>query len=270
MLRLYLGPELAKLIEGINADLKAAWKYLDVNYGDPRVVSDTVINDIEKFIVIQSGEESRFCDLVNLVRRSYNILKEVKRPQDLDNTHVISLIERKMLKDDLRVWVRHLTLHKVEPTMANLLEWMEEAMSARLRTGANIRKNRQSSHPSINAFSVDQPNQSKNFKPSCYVCQGMHYVDECTCFKNITPVQRYKIVQEQRACFCCLKRGKGHTAINCSKKRECNEMNEMVHLANISITSFYMVVCQPHKSCPSEVSCKKTRVMQFYLWRLDM
>ena len=106
MLRSCLGSEPAKLNEGINADLKAEWKYLDVNYGDPRVVSDTVVNDIEKFIVIQSGEESRFCDLVKLVRRSYNILKEVKRPQDLDNTHVNLLIKRKMLKDDLRVYGR--------------------------------------------------------------------------------------------------------------------------------------------------------------------
>ena len=99
-------------------------------------------------------------------------------------------------------------------------------MSAGLRTGANIHKNRESSHPSINAFSVDQPNQSKEFKPSCYVCQGKHYVDECTRFESITPVKRYKIIQEQRACFCCLKRGKAHTAINCSKKRECKERNE--------------------------------------------
>ena len=41
ILRLCLGPEPAKLIEGISSDLKAAWKYLDQNYGDPRVISDS-------------------------------------------------------------------------------------------------------------------------------------------------------------------------------------------------------------------------------------
>ena len=139
ILRSCLNAQPAKLIEGISSDLKTAWKYLDQNYGNPRVVSDTVTSDLERFKVIQPGEDHRFCDLVNLVRRSYNILKEVKRKQDSDNTHVISLIERKMTKDDLRVWARHLNSRKVEPSMENLLEWMEEEMTARIRSGATIR-----------------------------------------------------------------------------------------------------------------------------------
>lgn len=93
ILRSCLGPEPSKLVDGISTDLKAAWNYLDQNYGDPRVVSDVVTADLERFKAIQPGEDQQFCELVNLVRRSYNILKGVKRPQDIDNTHVISLIE---------------------------------------------------------------------------------------------------------------------------------------------------------------------------------
>ena len=125
ILRSCLGPEPGKLIEGISSDLNSAWKYLDQNDGDPRVISDIVSGDLENFNAIQPGEDNRFCDLVNLVRRSDNILKEVKRPQDIDNTHVISLIERKMTKDDLKVWARHIYLQKLEPSMSNLLQWME-------------------------------------------------------------------------------------------------------------------------------------------------
>ena len=135
VLRSCLSSEPAKLIEGISSDLNAAWKYLDQNYGDPRVVSDTVTLDLERFKSIQPGEENRFCQLVNLVRRSYNILKEIKRPQDMDSTHVMSLIERKMGEDDLRVWARHLNSEKCEPSMENLLSWMELEMTARMRSG---------------------------------------------------------------------------------------------------------------------------------------
>ena len=49
ILRSCLGPEPSKLIEGISSDLKAAWRYLDQNYGDPRVISDTVTADMERF-----------------------------------------------------------------------------------------------------------------------------------------------------------------------------------------------------------------------------
>ena len=59
-------------------DLQATWKYLGHNYGDPRVSSDTITADIERFKPIQPSEDHRFCDLVNLIRWSFNILKEVK------------------------------------------------------------------------------------------------------------------------------------------------------------------------------------------------
>ena len=154
-----MGPEPATLIEGISSDLKSAWNYLDQNYGDPRIVSDVVTSDIERFKAVQSGEDHRFCDLVNLVRRSYNILKEVKRPQDIDNTHVISLIERKMTKEDLRVWARHIHVQKLEPSMCNLLNWMDEEMTARFRSGAAIRKTGNCNRSSVNSlFAVGNEN----------------------------------------------------------------------------------------------------------------
>ena len=83
ILRSCLGPEPARLVDGISTGLKAAWNYLDQNYGDPRIVSNVVTADLERFKAIQPGEEHRLCDLVNLVGRSYNILKEVKRPRTL-------------------------------------------------------------------------------------------------------------------------------------------------------------------------------------------
>ena len=78
ILRSCLGPEPAKLVEGISTDLKSAWNYLDQNYGDSRIVSDVVTSDIERFKAVQTGEDHRFCDLVDLVRGSYNILKDEK------------------------------------------------------------------------------------------------------------------------------------------------------------------------------------------------
>ena len=77
ILRSCLGTEPAKVVEGISSDLSAAWKYLDENYSDPRIVSHTVTADLERFGAIQPGEDHRFCDLVSLLRRSFNILKEV-------------------------------------------------------------------------------------------------------------------------------------------------------------------------------------------------
>ena len=235
ILRSCLGPEPAKLFEGISFDLKAAWRYLDQNYGDPRVISDTVTADLERFKPIQPGEDHRFCDLVNLVRRSFNILKEVKRPQDINNTQVISLIERKMTQDDLKVWARHVNLQKLEPSMSNLLLWMEDEMTARLRSGAVIRKTGPSSRSSVHMVGSngqvdakessipEKPDDQKSKPIPCYVCKGEHYVDQCPRFLAMVPSERWKVVKEQRACFSCLKRGKSHTPFNCTRRKACGK-----------------------------------------------
>lgn len=235
ILRTCLGTEPAKLIEGISNDLKTIWRYLDQTYGDPRVVSDVITSDLEKFKPIQPGEDHRFCELVNLVRRSYNILKEIKRPQDIDNTHVISLIERKMSREDQRVWSRNLNQQKKELSMCALLEWLDEEMAARMRSSASIRKSNSHSPRSstVNAVTTRETQSAVRHQPittvsqkektQCYVCQDRHYVDECPRFKEMLVKERWRIVKDKHACFCCLKFSQDHSASNCRKKRECSE-----------------------------------------------
>ena len=88
MSRIYLKDKPLKLIEGIGSNYDAAWQYLDSIYGDVRHVSDTVTQDIAQFKALQEEDDARFCDLVHLVKRSYNTLKEVGVPSDMDNSHM--------------------------------------------------------------------------------------------------------------------------------------------------------------------------------------
>ena len=200
ILRSCLGPEPAKLVEGISTDLRSAWNYLDQNYGDPWIMSDIVTSDIERFKAVQTGKDHRFCDLVYLVRRSYNTLKEVKRTQDIDNTLVISLIEHKMTNDDVKIWARHIHSQKLEPSMKNLPKWMDEEMTARLRSGATIRKTGSTTRPSLNLLGADgnwnsSSERDKNQK-QCYVCKANHYVDECPRLKAMTPNEQLEVVKD--------------------------------------------------------------------------
>ena len=50
-----------ELIKGIGTDYIAAWEYLDSIYGDSRVVSDTILQDVVKFKPLRDGEDARFC-----------------------------------------------------------------------------------------------------------------------------------------------------------------------------------------------------------------
>ena len=118
-----------ELIKCIGCDYKAAWEYLDSIYGDPRFIADTITQDISKFKALQDGEDARFCELVHLVNRSYNTLKEV----GMNNNHMLALIEQKMSSDDRKGWARDLERERKEATLENIMKWMTTEMKSRMR-----------------------------------------------------------------------------------------------------------------------------------------
>lgn len=128
LLRTYLQGRPLELIKGIGADYDAAWSYLDSVYGDPRFVADTITQDITKFRPLRDVEDARFCVLVHLVQRSFSTLKEVGRPHDMDNNHMLALIKQRMCMDDRKVWARHLENNGKEATLAQLIAWMNTEM----------------------------------------------------------------------------------------------------------------------------------------------
>ena len=84
-------------------------------------MSDTITQDIVKFRALQPGEDARFCDLVHLVKRSFNILKEVGSQNDMGNSHMLSIIEQKMCSDDRKVCSRDFERQGEKATLERLM-----------------------------------------------------------------------------------------------------------------------------------------------------
>ena len=213
------------LIKGIGSDYDAAWEYLDSIYGDPRFVSDTITQDIAKFRPIRDGEDARLCDLVHLVKRCYNTLKDVGLPSDMDNSHMLSLIEQKMCVDDRKVWSRDLEKTNQPATLLGLMTWMTAEMKSRMRATVPLRTG--SSHHTIHHVNVTARSRSETKSGShrCWICKTQaHWTDECQKFLALNPEERIKIAQENHACFSCLKRaGRDHKLITCSRRKRCTE-----------------------------------------------
>ncbi|KAK3735362.1 hypothetical protein QZH41_000452 [Actinostola sp. cb2023] len=206
------------LIKGIGTDYDAAWDYLDSIYGDPRVVSDIITQDIVKFKALEDGEDSRFCDLVHLVRRCYNTLKEVGIPNDMDNSHMLSIIEQKMCAGDRKVWARELELEKKPATLHGLITWMTVEMKSRMRATAPIRT---SSNNTRAVHHVTTEYNNKQHK--CWMCQNStHWPDQCQKLTALTVEDRLKAAKENHACFICLKQaGRNHRSANCNRRKQC-------------------------------------------------
>ena len=185
LLRTSLNGKPLELIKGIGSDYDAAWQHLDSIYGDPRFVADTVTHDISKFRPLREDEDARFCDLAQLVRRSYNTLKEVNRPFDMDNNHMIAMIEQKLHVNDRKIWARHLESSKKEATLENLIAWMTTEMKTRMRATAPLRST-QGRHP-VGSFNADVSGSY----PKCWVCKNSnHFVDQCKKFARLYESQR--------------------------------------------------------------------------------
>ena len=220
ILRASLNGKPLELIKGIGQDHDAAWEHLESIYGDPRFVADTITQDIARFKPLRDGEDARFCDLVHLVRRSFNTLSEVGRQSDMDNNHMLAIIEQKMCSDDRKVWSRFLETTKCHATLEALMSWMTSEMKSRMRATAPLRS---SKHLNVNQISAFEEKGTANHK--CWLCKvSTHWTDQCQKFTPMSPSDRLKAVKENHGCFSCLKRaGRDHKVSNCSRRRQCSE-----------------------------------------------
>ena len=215
-----------ELIKGIGSDYDAAWEYLDSVYGDPRYVSDTITQDIAKFKPLREGEDARFCELVHLVRRCYNTLKEVGLPSDMDNSHMLSVIEQKMCVDDRKVWSRDLQKDNKQASLKGLIDWMSMEMKSRMRATAPVRTTGNGGR-FVNHLTGWDPKQDGG-RNKCWFCKSAtHWPDQCEKIASLKPSNRLNVAKENHVCFSCLKRaGRDHKMSNCNRRRQCSEIED--------------------------------------------
>ena len=210
-----------EMIKGIGQDYDVAWEYLEAVYGDPRFVTDIITQDISKFKPMKEGEDARFCDLVHLVKRSMNTLKEVGRENDMNNNHILAIIEQKMHADDRKVWSRHLESSKSEATLETLILWMTCEMKSKMRATAPVRSSWQSPKH-VGHFGGKEEEEGKYVNHKCWYCKtSEHWTDQCQKFLALGASDRLKVVKENHGCYSCLKRaGRTHNMSTCSRKRQ--------------------------------------------------
>ena len=214
------------LIKGIGSDYDAAWEYMDSMYGDPRFVADTVTQDIVKFKPLSEGEDYRFCDLVHLARRCYNTLKEVGIPNDMDNSHMLSIIAQKMCSDDRKVWSRDLEREAKLARLLNLMNWMTVEMKSRMRATAPVR----SSIPNRRSVNVvyGETDSSGKIRHRCWFCNNSnHWQDQCEKLAAKTVDERISATKTHHVCFSCLKKAaRHHRQANCGRKKQCTKVGK--------------------------------------------
>ena len=201
-------------------------------------MSDTITQDIVKFRPIRDGEDVRFCSkLGHIVKRCCNTLREVGLASDMDNSHILSIIEQ-MCVDDRKVGSRDLEKTKQPAMLLSLMTWMTTEMKSRMRATAPIRTS--NTYDSIHHVVTGNKVGTKGISNKCWICKSpTHWTDECHTFLVLDPENRLKITQENHACYICLKRaGRDHKLSTCSRRKQCTEKRTEYNAANSTIPSY--------------------------------
>ena len=234
-LRACLQDKPLELIKGIGTDYDACWEYLNSIYGDPRFVSDTITQDIVKFRPLQPHEDTRFCEFVHLVRRSYNTLKEVGTANDMNNSHMLAVIEQKLCADDRKVWSRELEKEGKSATLEALIGWLSMEMKSSMRASAPLRSSSQGhSHRIHQFFGQKEESAGRKTGHKCWVCEtSSHWPDQCPKFSRMTVEERQKAAKDNHVCYACLKKaGREHCLRNCSRRRQCSKVENGAQCKN--------------------------------------
>ena len=140
-----------------------------------------------------------------------------------------------MPKDDLKVWSRHIYVQKLEPSMTNLLRWMDKEMTARLRSGAAVQKIG-SLRSSVSVLERVETYTTLKMSTETKVLAIATWVRRLIMSTSVPgsrlwrPMNGGKLwIEEQKACFSCLKKGKGHTTAKCFRMKECFEKQRRRH-----------------------------------------
>ena len=175
-----------------------------------------------QFPALQNGKDARFCDLVHLVKRCYNTLKEVGGPGDMNNSHMLSIIEQKMCADDRKVWSRDLEQEGKIATLEGLMGWMTVEMKLRMRVTAPLRTCASNSR-SVHHMQTEGSVRGNLTWHKCCLCHtSAHWPDQCPWFAAMGVDERIKTAKENHVYFRCLKRaGREHRLENCSRKQRC-------------------------------------------------
>ncbi len=163
---------------------------------------------------------------MHLVRRCYNTLKEVGLPSDMDNSHMLSVIEQKMCVDDRKVWSRDLQKDNKQASLKGLIDWMSMEMKSRMRATAPVRTTSNGGRL-VNHLTGWDPKQDGG-RNKCWFCKSAtHWPDQCEKIASLKPSNRLNVAKENHVCFSCLKRaGRDHKMSNCNRRRQCSEIED--------------------------------------------
>ena len=202
MLRGSLEESVKQEVENIADDMTLLWKRLDEKYGSHSKYVDIILSDLTK---TTKGDSKAALHLINTVERAHRDLERIGAAQEMSNSTIIAMIERK-LPDEMRFdWIQTIaplversSTHKFQLLLQFLKKWKQMIEYDE----AAIRK-----VPEKKAGATYFASSRRNKKSeSCWIHtdNGEHPIWRCRIFQSMSLQEKLDLVKQKEACQACL------------------------------------------------------------------
>ena len=217
LLKSYLSSTVREDIEHVDDNIDSMWARLDQKYGDRQKLIDDILLDIaglESSSSSSSSSEEAALDMINTIERAHQDLVRMKEESEMNNSTIISQIEKQMPDNMYGEWIKKIVALPVRQKYKELLPFLKEW---RLR----IEYSTSAVRSANKAFHARHP---QHHKDTCWIHRNeKHPIWTCRVFQSLPVAERMELTESNQACTSCLEIG--HMSINCRRSFKCPHDN---------------------------------------------
>ena len=235
---------------------KDALRTFERKFGQPQAVvsAHLDLDKLSNFPPLKMHNSDNIIYYSVAISSHLGVFKLLSYDADLKSASLINQAVQKLAPNMKGSWSLFTAKkHWVKPTLLDFNDWLQEKAEApdlmkqsatKAKPEENITSVTKTKIASkVLASNSQQKETKKQMPPSstntysrCVVCKGNHRLWECRVFREKTPLQRAKLVVDNKLCFSCLR--DKHTFRQCPQPRKCraegcnSSHNTLLHVAD--------------------------------------
>lgn len=160
-LRASLEGEAAKVVVGVEDDFSEMMKRLDLIYGDPAKLTDSIMTEIKGLKPVPESDHEKFIAAVNKIESCWLDIKKAQLDREMSNTSVLSIIERILPVEQKKEWIKiYNGLQDKECAFEKLMEYLVSEKHILERMNMAVRRKVPSERGAIHVSNVEVSNAS--------------------------------------------------------------------------------------------------------------
>ena len=93
-----------KIITNVDDNIDEMWRRLDEKYGRISKRTDAIMFDMKQLKTIQEGDDRKFIEFVDLVKKSHGDLLRIGVEHEISNSMIVGMIEEKLPATIKSMW----------------------------------------------------------------------------------------------------------------------------------------------------------------------